>query len=200
MEFNEKLQFLRNKRGLTQEELAEEILVSRTAISKWESGRGYPNIESLKLLSKFFSVSIDDLLSTEEILLLAEEDTRSRKMHLLDIIFGMLDICTLMLLFLPFFAERSGSVVNEVSLLGLTDVAPYLKTIYLILVTVIGVLGVLRLALQGIGMRVWNKVKNILSLVLNTICALAFILCLQPYAAIFLFFFLIIKTLLLRKR
>jgi transcriptional regulator with XRE-family HTH domain len=47
MEFNEKLQELRKQKGLTQEELAEKLYVSRTAISKWESGRGYPNIESL---------------------------------------------------------------------------------------------------------------------------------------------------------
>ena len=39
--------------------------VSRTAISKWESGKGYPNIESLKCISKFFSVTIDELLSAK---------------------------------------------------------------------------------------------------------------------------------------
>ena len=48
MEFHEKLQELRKSRGLTQEELAEELYVSRTAISKWESGRVYPSIDSLK--------------------------------------------------------------------------------------------------------------------------------------------------------
>ena len=68
MEFNEKLQELRKQKGLTQEELAELLYVSRTAISKWESGRGFPNIESLKAISKFFSVSLDKLLSGEEIL------------------------------------------------------------------------------------------------------------------------------------
>jgi len=62
MEFNEKLQELRKQKQLTQEELAECLYVSRTAISKWESGRGYPSIESLKAISEFFSVSIDDLL------------------------------------------------------------------------------------------------------------------------------------------
>lgn len=54
MEFNEKLCELRKNRGLTQETLAEALYVLRTAISKWESGRGYPNIESLKKISKFF--------------------------------------------------------------------------------------------------------------------------------------------------
>ena len=54
MEFNEKLQELRKNKGLTQEELAEALYVSRTAISKWESGRGYPSIDSLKEIANFF--------------------------------------------------------------------------------------------------------------------------------------------------
>ena len=46
MEFHEKLQELRKQKNLTQEELSEILFVSRTAISKWESGRGYPSIDS----------------------------------------------------------------------------------------------------------------------------------------------------------
>ena len=42
MEFYEKLQALRREKGLTQEQLARQLYVSRTAVSKWESGRGYP--------------------------------------------------------------------------------------------------------------------------------------------------------------
>lgn len=77
MEFNEKLQQLRTGKNLTQEQLAEQLYVSRTAISKWESGKGYPNIESLKCISKFFSVTIDELLSGEELITLAETENRS---------------------------------------------------------------------------------------------------------------------------
>ena len=47
MEFHEKLQELRRQKGITQEELAQALYVSRAAVSKWESGRGYPNIDSL---------------------------------------------------------------------------------------------------------------------------------------------------------
>lgn len=54
LEFGEKLYELRKNRRLTQDELAESLYVSRTAISKWESGRGYPSIDSLKEISKFF--------------------------------------------------------------------------------------------------------------------------------------------------
>ena len=68
MEFSKKIQELRNKNKLTQEQFAEKLYVSRTAVSKWESGKGYPSIDSLKYISKIFNVSIDELLSNEEII------------------------------------------------------------------------------------------------------------------------------------
>ncbi|WP_462257736.1 helix-turn-helix domain-containing protein, partial [Ruminococcus champanellensis] len=75
MEFHEKLQELRKQRGMTQEELATALYVSRTAVSKWESGRGYPSIDSLKAISGFFGVSLDQLLSSEAVLTLVEEES-----------------------------------------------------------------------------------------------------------------------------
>ena len=77
MEFHEKLQELRKSRNLTQEELAEALFVSRTAISKWESGRGYPSIDSLKEISVFFSVTIDELLSSEKLISIAEREAKA---------------------------------------------------------------------------------------------------------------------------
>ena len=65
MEFNEKLQQLRKKKGLTQEELSAALFVSRTAVSKWESGRGYPNIHTIKNIAKIFDLTVDELLSGE---------------------------------------------------------------------------------------------------------------------------------------
>lgn len=55
---------LRTKNGLSQEELAEKIFVTRQAVSRWENGETIPNIETLKLLSKFFGVSINTLLGS----------------------------------------------------------------------------------------------------------------------------------------
>ena len=77
--FGTKLNTLRKQKGLTQEALAEALYVSRTAVSKWESGRGYPNLDSLKSISKLFSVSIDELLSGEEALTIAEEDNKQKQ-------------------------------------------------------------------------------------------------------------------------
>ena len=65
-EFYEKLQELRKQKGLTQEELAEALYVSRTAISKWESGRGYPNIDSLKGIASYFSPDNKSSIVTEK--------------------------------------------------------------------------------------------------------------------------------------
>lgn len=55
---------LRTKSGLSQEELAEKLYVTRQAVSRWEKGETVPNTESLKLLSKLFDVSINTLLGS----------------------------------------------------------------------------------------------------------------------------------------
>ena len=55
---------LRTKKGLSQDELAERLFVTRQAVSRWENGETIPNTEALKLLSKFFNVSINTLLGS----------------------------------------------------------------------------------------------------------------------------------------
>ena len=199
MEFNEKLQELRKKKGLTQEELAQLLYVSRTAISKWESGRGYPSIDSLKGIAKFFGVTIDALLSGDELLTIAEEDNREKERHFRDLIFGLLDCSIGMLFFLPFFGQKADGVLQEVSLLSLTEIAPYLRTAYFAVVIAVIVLGVLTLALQNCQQALWFKNKSKVSLILNSVGVLLFIISSQPYAATFLFMVLLFKVLLLIK-
>ena len=200
MEFNEKLQKLRKRKGLTQEELAELLYVSRTAISKWESGRGFPNIESLRAISKYFSVSLDELLSGEEILAIAEKDHKEKERTIRDLIFGLLDCGMALLLFLPFFGQKADGIIQEVSLLVLNGIQPYLKIAYIAFVGTMIVLGIMTLALQNFRQRLWNQCKNILSLALSTVGVCLFIISQQPYAAVFVFAFLIIKALMLIKR
>ena len=200
MEFNEKLQELRKQKGLTQEELAETLYVSRTAISKWESGRGFPNIESLKAISKFFSVSLDELLSGEEILAIAENDHKQKERTLRDLIFGLLDCGMALLLFLPFFGQKADGVIREVSLLALSAIQPYLKAAYIAFAGIIIVLGIMTLALQNCRQRLWTQSKSFLSLALSAVGVCLFIISQQSYAAVFVFAFLVIKTLMLIKR
>lgn len=66
MKFNENLKFLRKKEGLTQEELAEKLNVSRQSVTKWESGNAIPDIEKIKEIAYIFSISVDSLIGDIE--------------------------------------------------------------------------------------------------------------------------------------
>ena len=200
MELNEKLQELRKQKGLTQVELAQALFVSRTAVSKWESGRGYPNIESLKGIAKFFGVTVDELLSGDELLTIAEEDARQTKSHFCDLVFGLLDISIAMFFFLPFFGEKSTGTVHAVSLPALAEIATYLKIAYYGIVIGIVLLGICMLALQNFRQQFWVRHKSHISLMVNAVGVILFVISLQPYPAIVLFLFLIIKALLFRKK
>lgn len=200
MEFNEKLQELRKRKGLTQEELAEALYVSRTAISKWESGRGYPSIDSLKAIAGYFSVTIDDLLSGDEILVIAEEDQKQKEMQSRDLVFGLLDCSCAMFFFLPFFGQRVDGIVHEVSLLSLTGISSYMRVAYFVVIAVMVASGLLTFALQNCQWAFWIRNKSKVSILLNAVGALLFILSLQPYAAAMLFIFLMIKLLMLVHR
>ena len=200
MDFNEKLQKLRKQKGLTQEELAEILFVSRTAVSKWESGRGYPSIESLKAISKFYGVTVDELLSGDELLSIAQKDSDEKQKNICDLVFGLLDLCIAMFFFLPFFGQKSGGVIEEVSLLSLCEVENYLKFSYFAVVICIVLSGVLTLALQNISQTFWLKNKSRISLALSVIAVLLFIISQQPYAAALTFVFLLMKVLMLIKR
>ena len=199
MEFHEKLQQLRKRKKLTQEELAQALFVSRTAVSKWESGRGYPNIDSLKTVAKYFGVSVDELLSGEELLTIAEADTQKREDHLRDIVFGLLDISAAMFLFLPFFGQKVDGNIREVSLLALTGISLYLKIVYFAVVASMVTTGILTLSMQNWEKTFWVRCKAKLSCGINAAGALLFIVSLQPYAAAFLFLFLVIKALMVIK-
>ena len=66
MRFQEKIVRIRKEKGLSQEELAEKLGVSRQAVAKWEAGLSYPDVDNLITLSNMFQVSIDSMLRPEE--------------------------------------------------------------------------------------------------------------------------------------
>ena len=200
MEFSQKLQKLRKEKGLTQEELAKELFVSRTAISKWESAKGYPNIDSLKEISKFFSVTIDDLLSGEEILTIAEQDNKEKQTHIKNLVFGLLDIAVATFFFMPIFGQRVDEVVSEVSLFSLTTANPYIKTAYIVVLVLIVLCGIATLVMHNSKNEFWEYNKTKISLALNVVGSALFIISLQPYAAIYLFTFMCIKVMLVSKK
>lgn len=200
MEFHEKLQTLRRQMGLTQEELAEALFVSRSAVSKWESGRGYPSIDSLKAIAKLYAVTVDELLSSEQALEIAQEEQKQKENSLCDLLFGLLDGSTAMFFFLPFFGQQGQAMIQGVSLTGLTGVSSWVKIAYILTVAGLSLWGTVTLALQNCQQTAWIRNKRRISLLLHASATLLFIISSQPYAATFLFLLLGIKGLILGKR
>ena len=111
-------------------------------------------------------------------------------------LFGLFDVCTLIFLFLPFWAQRSEGIITETSLLKLTLLSPYLKITYLVLIILISVCGILTLAAQNCTNIFWCLIKSKLSLIFNLLAVIVFISSLQPYPAILLLAFGTIKLLI----
>ena len=77
MSFGENLQTIRKKNQLSQEGLAEMLGVSRQAVSKWELGEGYPEVDKLLILSKKLNISLDSLLGAENAPIVSENNKAS---------------------------------------------------------------------------------------------------------------------------
>ena len=114
---------MRKNRGFTKKELAQVLYVSRTAISKWESGRGYPSIDSLKEISNYFGVTIDDLL------------------------FGMVDLFSFILIVLPLYPKPIDGYIFSVNLFSYTETTWFNRWIYWIMFIALIGIGIVKIVL-----------------------------------------------------
>lgn len=200
MEFHEKLQDLRKSRGLTQEELAEALYVSRTAISKWESGRGYPSIDSLKEISNYFSVTIDDLLSGEKLLSLAEKENKQNIRSICDMLFGIADICTLMLIVLPLYPNTVDGYIYSVNLVAYSETSVLNRLIYWTVFIALTVMGIVKIVLVKSGNERHGKIVTGSSMTLSVLAVLFLALSREAYAIVVAFLLLVVKGMLLWRR
>ena len=198
MEFSEKLQELRKSRSMTQEELAESLFVSRTAISKWESGRGYPSIDSLKEISRFFSVTIDDLICSDEMVTVAENDKKVFVSKYVSLICNALDILLALLLFIPAFGNGPDSS-ETVALFGLTGISPWVKIVFIVIISITILNGLCGVIIANFNKTVWNRHRFVTGVILSLLSVMIFIVTRQPYAGIVCFAFLVIKGFLIVK-
>ena len=193
MEFSEKLTQLRKSKNMTQEGLAAMLFVSRAAVSKWESGRGLPNIDSLKAIAALFGVTVDELLSGEELLSAAQNETREKTRRMQSSLFGLLDVMHLLFFALPLFGDGAGGAISVLTLMSWT------RTVYLILFALTALLGVVEILLQGREgnlYRVLSWLSVGLSLLITSFAALNR----QPYAVLFALWILVVKAFFYLKR
>lgn len=102
MELARQLKLRREERGLSQDEVAKAIFVSRQTVSNWENDKTYPDVQSLLLLSQLFGISIDELIKGDAAAMQQAIKEDSRKMRLLSI--GMVGFFALAFLFLLVFS------------------------------------------------------------------------------------------------
>ena len=200
MEFGEKLQELRKNRDMTQEELAEALFVSRTAISKWESGRGYPSIDSLKEISAFFSVSIDDLLSGEKLLDIARKENKSNIRRVCDLMVGAIDLMAVMLVLLPLYGNRAGEEVIPVNLISYTDRARPVIAAYWILIILTMLTGAVKVFLCRMEQEKYRRYTTVLSIMLGVITVIVMAMTRQPYGVTVVFLLFVIKAALIWRK
>lgn len=199
MEFGEKIQKLRNQNKWTQEQLAEKLYVSRTAVSKWESGKGYPNIDSLKDIAKLFNKTIDELLSSEEIIDIAKRENTSNIKRTNNLIYGLLDIISVLFIFLPLYAHRTENFVYSVSLISTNDISNIIKVSYIVILSILSLIGIAELIMNFVDNKKMQRIVNIISLIIETISILFFAISRQTYLTAIIFIILIIKIVIIIK-
>jgi len=199
MEFHEKLQELRKGKGLTQEELAEVLYVSRTAISKWESGRGFPSLDSLKEISAYFDVSIDGLLSGEALLSIAEKDNRAKLRRVYDLLFGIADVLSLALILLPLYPQPVDGFIYAVNLITYSETSSGSFIIYWILIAALMAAGAVKIVLTRCRPEKEANGLSNASIAVNLMLAILLIVSRETYAAAAAVLILAAKGVLLLK-
>ena len=199
MEFGEKIQKLRNQSNWTQEQLAEKLYVSRTAVSKWESGKGYPNIDLLKDIAKLFNKTIDELLSSEQIIDIAKNENISNMKRANNLIYGLLDIISVLFIFLPLYAQKTENFVYSVSLINTNDINSVIKISYIVILSILSLLGIIEIILNFIDEKKIRRMINITSLLVQTTSIVFFVISRQTYLTAIVFITFIIKILVLIK-
>ena len=178
--------------------MADILFVSRAAVSKWESGRGYPSIDSLKDISRFFSVSVDDLLSGEKLILIAEKESKSKIKDIFDYLFGIADLFSVMLIVLPLYPNEIDGYILSVPLFDYIQISRFNLIIYWSIFITMTAVGLIKLILIR-----FNKSNDILmyfSLSVNIIAVLFLALTREAYAAVIAFLILILKALIFYRR
>ena len=199
MELNEKIQQLRKKNSMTQEQLAEKLYVSRTAVSKWESGKGYPSIESLKCISKVFGVSIDELLSNDELLSLAEAEKKADIEKLCSLVYGIMDLMIVSFIFLPLYSRQEIDMIHSVPL-PFSDISGRMRVAYYTILLGIPLWGIVTLINRRTEDAGKQRACIGVSIALHALTVLLFAVSNQPYVTVFIFLFFIFKIILIFSR
>ncbi|MFR8046919.1 MAG: helix-turn-helix transcriptional regulator [Eggerthella lenta] len=184
MDFGEKLKALRTERGLTQEQLAAKLYVSRTAVSKWETGGGSPNLDSLQVVARLFDVSVDDLLSTDDLIVLARDERRSTARSSGMLSFGLLDVLAVVFAFIPLYGVDDGSLVRMANLADYGASVDFGASFAAMAAAVVSLMfmGAVEIVLAAVGSRRAARIVALVGFAVQALAVVLFASTMQPYA------------------
>ncbi len=190
MELSEKIQKLRKEHNLTQEQLAEQLFVSRTAVSKWETGRGMPSMESLQMIARLFNITLDDLLRAEEIITIAENENRENISRFASLVDGIFNIAAIVGLLLPLYKVELNNVFYSVPLYQYEG---WLAFLYWVFPIAMAICGIIQIITNKSEREKTKRSVNVIGVILNACAVFILILGGQPYPAVMFFTLLLIK-------
>ena len=190
MELSEKIQRLRKEHNLTQEQLAEQLFVSRTAVSKWETGRGMPSMESLQMIARLFNITLDDLLRAEEVITIAENENKENISRFASLIDGIFNTTAIVGLLLPLYKEELNSVFYSVPLYQYEG---WLAILYWVFPIAMAICGIIQIIMNKSEREKIKRSVNAIGVILNACAVFILILGGQPYPAVMFFTLLLIK-------
>lgn len=196
MDFGEKLKALRTERGLTQEQLAAKLYVSRTAVSKWETGGGSPNLDSLQAVARLFDVSVDDLLSTDDLIVLARDERRSTARSSGMLSFGLLDVLAVVFAFIPLYGVDDGSFVRMANLADYGASVDFGASFAVMAAAVVSLMfvGAVEIVLAAAGSRRAARIVALVGFAVQALAVVLFASTMQPYATTLMFVLLLAKV------
>lgn len=196
MDFGEKLKALRTERGLTQEQLAARLYVSRTAVSKWETGGGSPNLDSLQAVARLFDVSVDDLLSADDLIVLARDERRSTTRSSGMLSFGLLDVLAVVFAFIPLYGVDDGSFVRMANLADYGASVDFGASFAVMAAAVVSLMfvGAVEIVLAAAGSRRAARIVALVGFAVQALAVVLFASTMQPYATTLMFALLLAKV------
>ena len=196
MDIGEKLKALRTERGLTQEQLAARLYVSRTAVSKWETGGGSPNLDSLQAVARLFDVSVDDLLSADDLIVLARDERRSTARSSGMLSFGLLDVLAVVFAFIPLYGVDDGSFVRMANLADYGASVDFGASFAVMAAAVVSLMfvGAVEILLAAAGSRRAARIVALVGFAVQALAVVLFASTMQPYATTLMFALLLAKV------
>ena len=145
-------------------------------------------------------MSIDELLSGDQLVLIAEKENKSNLNGLCDLLFGFVDLLSLMLIFLPLYPKPIDGYIYSVSLIEYVDNEIWICMTYWSLFILLTIIGIVNILMVNFKFEKGKKVITFLSLGLSIITVLFLAISREPYAVTVAFLLLLIKEGLLYKR